>query len=235
MNQVYRIFTFAAAMVLLVSLVHAAPVSLGGPVVGVGDGLNSRWVNTSYSPHNVDQALNALALGPGDAGYVGEVIQIVEQIDFADSNWNGYVHGYDADPLSPDGNFAVGYSGYINISTEDLYTFRAYTDDGFRLTIGGEMVSQHFGDRGPGTTDGSVFLQAGFYEFMMVGWEQGGVFVNELSWRNSPSDTWSLVDSTVLFSSNPLGDPSAVPEPSTVALFGLGVTGIFLTRRKLAK
>jgi hypothetical protein len=213
----------------LSTLSNAAPISIGGPVSMLGDGVNSRWVNTSYSPHNVDAAISALSLNPGNAGYVSEVNDVVLDIDFADSNYPGRVAGFNPDPLTPDNNFAVRYSGYINIAASDNYTFNAFTDDGFRLTIGGEMISQYYGDRSPGNTTTTIYLDAGFYTFEMIGWEQGGVFVNELSWRDSSTESWSLVTSDVLFT----GVPSTpVPEPSTIFLLSSGLVGFLIRRKK---
>ena len=210
------------------SVASAVPVAIGGPLSGPGDGLNSRWVNTNYAPHNVDQAIGALGLNSGDTGYVSEVNQVVSAIDFSDRNLNGWVSGYTYDPMSPDDNFAVGYSGYINITQSDTYTFRSYTDDGFRLSIGGEMTFQYYGDRAPGTSTTSLFLDAGLYDFTFIGWEQGGAFVNELTWHDSSTTTWSLVDSENLFTSynNP------VPEPGTILLFSTGLMGLIFYRRK---
>ncbi len=220
MKKAFLFLCVGIVTLFLSSVVYATPIGVGGPIDGPGDGLNARWIDTNWAPQNADNALSALSLGSGDAGYVAEVNQVVSAIDFADSNLQGSVAGYTIDPLSPDNSFAVGYTGYINIATADLYSFNAYTDDGFSLVIGGQMISQHYGNRAPGHTYDSIDLAAGLYEFMMVGWERGGVFVNELSWHDSSTTSWSLVDSDVLFTSNP------VPEPATMILFGIGLLGL---------
>lgn len=213
----------------LSSIASAAPISVGGPLSISGNGVNSNWVNTSFSPHNVESAISALALNPGNSGYISEVNQVVTRIDFADSNYQGYVAGYVADPMTPDDSFAVRYSGYINIGATDTYTFNAYTDDGFRLNIGGEMVGQYNADRSPGSSVFSVNLAAGLYAFEMIGWEQGGVFVNELSWHNSNATSWSLVSSNVLFTDIP---STPVPEPATLFLLTSGLLGFFGFKKK---
>lgn len=47
-----------------------------------------------------------------------------------------------------------------------------FTDDGFRLTIGGEVVSHFDSDRSPGETATVVSLTEGLYHFEFIGWEQ---------------------------------------------------------------
>lgn len=220
---------FASILLFCSTPVFALPVAIGGPASGPGDGLNSRWVDTSFAPSSLSSAIAALALGPSDPGYVGEVNQVAPYIDYADSGQVGYVAGFLADPLTPDNSFAVEYSGYINIAVTSTYTFRAYTDDGFRLSIGGEMISQYTANRAPGTTDGTISLAAGVYEFSFVGWEWTGGFVNELTWHDLSTSTFSLVDSKELFTYNP------VPEPATMLLLGSGLVGLAGFRRKNKK
>jgi len=202
--------------------VQAAPIAIGPTVSGPGDGLNARWVNSPFAPHNVAGALNALASG----GL--EVNQVVPYIDHADGNYYGQkVAGYLPDPLTPDDNFAVSFTGFINITTADTYTFNAFTDDGFRLNIGGETVGIFDGDRAPGSSTFSVLLSPGLYSFEFIGWEQGGAYVDELTWHNSSTSTFTRVDSDNLFTSSP------VSEPSTFALLSLGLMVIIIGFHRL--
>lgn len=60
-------------LVGMVSFASAAPISLGDALSGTGDGLNSRWVNVTYSPQNVDQAISGLNLSTSSPYYVSEV------------------------------------------------------------------------------------------------------------------------------------------------------------------
>lgn len=228
-------FLGGAAIVLFsmgtIGTVSAAPVSVGDALLTTGDGLNSRWVNTNYSPHNVDQALEAVGLDITDPRVSGVTEQIVTSIDFADGNYGGVTAAYDPIAVGMDDSFAVEYYGYINITADDTYNFRAYTDDGFRLKIGGEQTMQYYGDRAPGWSNGTVDLTAGMYEIYMVGWEQGGQFVNELSWSIGAGATdYSVIDKNVLFTTF-----QAVPEPATMFLFGaglLGVAGVSLRKKQ---
>lgn len=207
----------------------AAPIALDSSYTAVDAGLDSRWVNTSFSPHSADQAASAMGLQLGDAGYLSEANTAVDYIDFADGNYSGAAAaGYLSSPLGGDDSFAVEYTGYIDIAAGDTYSFRSFTDDGFRLTIGGHVVSQYFNDRAPGVTIDSVWLDAGIYEFSFLGWEQGGAFVNELTWHNSSTSTWSLVDGTVLYQNV----EQQVSAPATALLMGVGLLGMASYRRK---
>lgn len=226
MKKSYLLLFVGIFTLCLYSSASAAATSVGGALVEIGDGINARWVNVSYAPHSVASALEALGLDSNDSRYQGEINQVVSAIDVADSAIHGHVTGYTSDPLTPDNSYAVEYTGYINITSSDTYSFNAYTDDGFRLVIGGEIIAEYDGDRSASSTYADAYLEAGLYTFSLIGWEQGGVFVNELSWHDSSTSAWSLVDSTVLFTSNP------VPVPSAILLLGFGLLGLAGTNRK---
>jgi len=204
----------------------AVPIPIGGPVLGPGDGLNSKWVNTLggiYRPDYVSEAIDALSWDSSNPGYVGEVNQVVNAINFNDSS----------QLLYPDDDFAVRYYGFINISESNkgYYDFRTLHDDGFRLNIGGETISIYDGNTAPRDTFSYNidFTTAGLYAFEFIGWEQGGQFENHLYWREYGTSSWSFITSEVLFTYNP------IPEPATMLLLGSGLAGLAGFRRKKFK
>lgn len=215
-------------------IAFALPTPVGLPEAGSGDGLNARWVNTSFNTHSVAEAVAALALGPGDTGYVAEATGVAPWIDFEDGDYAGEQStGTDqALPLGSDDEFVVSYTGFINIKQAGNYSFRSFTDDGFRLTIGGEVVSIFDSDRGPGVSIDSVDLTAGLYSFEFIGWEQGGLFVNELTWITPGQTDFTLIggaNNAVFFTTH--GDV-ALPEPMSAALLGIGLVLIGAHRRR---
>ena len=217
---------------LLLSELAATPTPIGPAINGDGDGLKMRWVNTDFSPHSIANTLQALSLKPGDAGYVGEVNGVTKVIDFEDGNYGDLFRDTDqAVPLGSDDNFAVLYKGFLNITASGNYTFRSFTDDGFRLSIGGDVVSQFDGDRGPGETSATVTLTEGLYSFEFIGWEQGGQFVNELAWIKLGEVEFSLLgdrNSPVFFTTQ--GDVP-VSLPSVLSLLLIGLIALGYTRQ----
>ena len=222
-----RLLLHISGMAAATALVSAVPVPVSGPLAGPGNGLNFRAVQFSPSiVHNIAQAEAALALNPGDPNYVGELNSSVNHIDVADGDYGGEITAsHDAAPFGPgDPLFAVRFSGFLNVLEAGNYVFRSYTDDGFQLTLGGEEISAFDADRAPATSLSPVVaLVPGLYEIDFVSWEQGGLFVNELSWQTPGATSFSVPDSQVFFRSA----GTQVPDGGTTAAL-LGCTGIIM-------
>lgn len=220
------LFVFVFVSVSVPALAAPTPV---GPATGLtGDGLNSLWVDLTYSPHSADEAEAALA--PGDAGVNAIYSVVTPYIDWADSP--GSTDGLDTSttlydlPVGADDSYAIQFTGYLNIASAGTYNFQLYSDDGFRLKLGGEVVAEYIYDRGPGTTGFSLNLEAGLYALDLVGWEQGGLYADELTWDVTGTGVYVTVPQSVLFT-------TAVPEPETWALMlaGLGLVAGAAKRR----
>lgn len=70
--------------------------------------------------------------------------------------------------------FAVQLQGYIFLEA-GTHQFDIATDDGFRLQIAGETVSEFDGNRGTRTSSGDVEIaETGLYPIDVVYWENGG-------------------------------------------------------------
>lgn len=215
----------------------AVPIPIGPPVVGPGDGLNAHWVavDPAFNPNSIGDALAVLGMGPGDPGFVAAVDQspvaVINHEDGCSAGCGDFFADDLPSPLGASDSFAVRFSGYLNIVDPGSYAFRTRHDDGFRLTIGGEVVSS-FGDTAPRTTlNPAVLLAAGFYTFEFIGWEQGVEWVHELSWQRPGAIDFTLPGSPgeeVFFTANP------VPEPGTLGLIGAGIAALVARRRRAA-
>ena len=73
-------------------------------------------------------------------------------------------------------NFGAVFTGVMNITEAGQYTFTTTSDDGFRLVIGGTVVSEANYNKGttPAITNTANFLEAGVYEYELYWFERGG-------------------------------------------------------------
>ncbi|WP_372802672.1 Ig-like domain-containing protein [Paracoccus seriniphilus] len=111
--------------------------------------------------------------------------------------------GDDADSLSTsDGDqlfdqYALSLTGqiYLEAGTHD---FRNTTDDGFRLTINDDVISEYQGTRASGSTEGNLTVaESGWYSIKVDYFEESGF--SELRIRHSANGgDYSFLDSSVL-------------------------------------
>lgn len=109
--------------------------------------------------------------------------------------------------------------------------FAIASDDGFQLFIGGQLVTQFFGNRAFGVSSGlAEFESAGLYSFTLNYWENGGVTGIEAYSSipggpdsGAPAGTVGIIPTAVLF---------RVSEPATILLLALGAAGLCVRRRR---
>ncbi len=83
----------------------------------------------------------------------------------------GRADGISLDVASVRDSFALVFNGLIKIPKRGVYRFYTYSDDGSRLSIGGQVVVDNDGSRSARRVDGKVALEAGFHAFELAYFE----------------------------------------------------------------
>ena len=90
--------------------------------------------------------------------------------------------------------FIVVFDGFIDVATAGNYSFDVGSDDGFSLSIDGNLVSQFPNIRGFAVTPGNATLSQGRHSFQLIYWENAGGNGVEL---NSSLTGGGILDSSV--------------------------------------
>jgi len=87
---------------------------------------------------------------------------------------SGVVNNFTLDPRTRDDDFAMRFTGNINIDTSGQYTFYLSSDDGSRLYIDNNLVVNYDGTHGAGEMSGNVTLTAGTHNIRVEYFERAG-------------------------------------------------------------
>ncbi len=220
----------APALAAPVSVVPAASAVEAAPRITKGDGSCAHFVKAAASGTVSTAALAmglltgsgtpAQAAPPGLNNAESSFHGVMYLIDYTDATtpagnfpynnllpWsqrNGFVCESQQPvgvPPAPYDSFAMVGRALINIKTPGTKTIAVASDDGYRLTIGGVVVSAFDANRGPAIDTRRVtFEAAGVYEYEFVYWEQGGLAFFEVA----------MSDDEVVFTGNSTANPAPV-------------------------
>jgi hypothetical protein len=97
-------------------------------------------------------------------------------------------------PGAPANNYAVRYSGYLNIPATNVYQFSLTSKDGSRLQIGGTTVIDNDGQRSAALTQsGNAYLSAGAHAFTVEFFNRDNTASINLKWRTATTALTTLV------------------------------------------
>jgi len=120
------------------------------------------------------------------------------------------------DSSLPQDGFSVRWSGEIEPAYSENYTFYDYTDDGCRLTIGGQTIIDVWSDEEPIEYTGTINLNAEQrYPIVVEYYENGGEAVAQLSW-SSNSQPKQIIQQDRLYSANVQGDLGDVNDDGSI-------------------
>lgn len=205
---------------------------------------------------SIGDAQAALALNPGDPGYVASVSgTYAGPINYGNAYWNTDKNGggaYGTSPLvplfnssTPTGsqiNYAGELSGYVYLSA-GLYNFSVLTDDGMQFTLSGANGNSQTmslnGLNSHASRDFSSNVNAsssGLYKYDLIGYNR--LQDGELRLLMGPADQpWNsttgypkLVPASDFFTS-----VAPVPLPAAGWLFGSGLIGLVGVARRRAR
>ncbi len=82
--------------------------------------------------------------------------------------------------------YSIRYLGYINIPTEDIYTFYLSSDDGSKVIIDDKFIVDNDGLHGAGKiVEEQIALTKGFHKIEIQFFEKGGDEALDLEWSSS--------------------------------------------------
>ncbi len=147
-----------------------------GEVFDTGGGLLGDWFDAFASLNNIASA-EQLMTEPADSFFKASSFHYTDQgrhnlEDFLGATDSLSLRG--GDKKAELTTMAFHFRGYIDLTVGD-HVFDVGSDDGFRLKIDGQIVSQYDGNRPYGQNQGTfTAVKAGLYPIDLVYWENGG-------------------------------------------------------------
>ena len=157
-------------------------VSLGAPTLLEFDESNADVAGSGLNGEIYDSAGRLSKLNQIDAmidGNAADASFTATEVNYSGGSTIGAFLGGDGASLTAESGttahtFAVKLTGYIKLDAGS-HTFDVRSDDGFRLKINGDVVTQFDGNRGARSSVNSFEADRdGLYEVELVYWENGG-------------------------------------------------------------
>jgi len=128
----------------------------------------------------------------------------------------GNVDNFDISVASRADQFALNYTGYINVPSDGQYTFYTSSDDGSTLYIDGVKVVDNDGPHGQVEASGVIGLKAGMHNISVGFFNQTGGKVLQVSYAG-PGVSKQKIPSSALYriSTNNLSADKLLPAVST--------------------
>jgi hypothetical protein len=190
----------------LAAAVAALPVSNAAAYV-------IRIYDVSTSMVNLTQADAAIAGTPTATASAS----IIDFDDLGDAT-RGLFNINNPWPSNANATFAAHVTGTFNIGTAGSWTIGVNHDDGVRLTIDGTLIATADGLADNRTTTITSNFASGLHTVDIVFFENAGGASLEFFGRQGTTAPFELL--------------VAVPEPTTLALLGLGLAGLAAARRR---
>ncbi|MCC5843624.1 MAG: immunoglobulin domain-containing protein [Verrucomicrobia bacterium] len=153
------------------------------------------WVNVGDVPYRAPEAPAATLDGLHYTYYEGS-FQLLPDFDTLFPVAEGTVDTFSLSPAQRNTNFALVYTGYLDVAGTDVYTFSIDAKDGVRFWIGDNLVIENDGVKSTsGVTTGNIALQAGLHEVRLEYFHRTGSEKLEVSWSTLDSPLTPLTAS----------------------------------------